>query len=82
MTEIIKHEKPRVIQGVILKCVDGRWEDKDGLTPPNTLLAMGTARCVQCWKDQQPVDTIVETADEALPDVDDLNAKIPVAVKQ
>jgi len=78
MTEIIKHEKPRVIQGVILKCVDGRWEDKDGLTPPNTLLAMGTARCVQCWKDQQPVDTIVETADEALPDVDDLNAKIPV----
>jgi hypothetical protein len=78
MTEISKQEKPRVIQGVILKCVDGRWEDKDGLTPPDTLLAMGTARCVQCWKEQQPIDTIVETADEPLLDVDDLNAQIPV----
>jgi hypothetical protein len=77
MNEVIKHEKPRVIQGVILKCVDGRWKDKDGLTPPDTLLAMGTARCVQCWKDQQPVDTIVETADEPLPDVDELNSPTP-----
>jgi len=78
MKDLPTKEKPRVIQGVILKCVDGRWEDKDGLTPPDTLLAMGTARCAQCWKEQQPVDTVVETADEPLPDVDDLNAQIPV----
>lgn|SRR5262245_37707000 len=77
MNEVTKHEKPRVIQGVILKCVDGRWEDRDGLTPPDVLMAMGTARCLQCWKDQEPVDTIPETADAPLPDVDDLNAKIP-----
>jgi len=71
MKNLPTKEVPRVIQGVILKCVDGRWQDKDGLTPPDTLLAMGTAR----W---QPVDTIVETADQPLPDVDDLNAKIPI----
>lgn len=78
MDQVLKSEKPRIIQGVILKCVDGRWEDKDGLTPPDNLMAMGTARCLQCWKDQQPVDTIVETEAEPLPDADELNAAIPV----
>ena len=70
-------EKPRVIQGVILKCNDARWVDKDGLTPPDTLLAMGTARCAQYWKEQQPIETVVETEDEPLPDVDELNSRIP-----
>ena len=55
MTNEVTREAPRVIQGVILKCVDGRWEDRDGLPPPDTLMAIGTARCLQRWKDQQPV---------------------------
>ena len=32
----VKDDKP--IKGVILKCVDGRWSDRDGLAPPPTLL--------------------------------------------
>ena len=79
MNEVTKHEKPRVIRGVILKFVDGVWKDRDGITPPDNLMAMGTARCLQCWKDRQPLDTIVETADEPLPNADDLNSQIPEA---
>ena len=77
MKDLPTKEIPRIIQGVILKCVDGRWQDKDGLTPPDTLVAMGIARSARCWKARQPVHTIVETADQPLPNVDDLNAKIP-----
>jgi hypothetical protein len=79
MNSVAKREAPRLIQGVILKCVDGRWEDRDGLTPPDKLLAMGMLRCLQCWKDQEPVDTIIETPDEPLPDPADLNSQIPEA---
>jgi hypothetical protein len=40
--EIVKrNEAARLIQGVILKCVDGRWTDADGLTP--SLLNIDTA---------------------------------------
>ena len=77
MNDMAKREKPRLIQGVIAKCVDGRWADSDGLPLPAELLVVGTTRALQCWKDQYPVDTIIEQPDEPLPDVDELNAKIP-----
>jgi hypothetical protein len=77
MNEVAKREKPRLIQGVIAKCVDGRWADSDGLPLPAELLVVGTTRALQCWKDQYPVDTIIEQPDEPLPDVDELNAQIP-----
>jgi hypothetical protein len=69
----------RIIQGVILRCVDGHWSDRDGLTPPAELLAMGTTTALQCWQDGTPTDTIVERPGEPLPDVNELNAKIPEA---
>jgi hypothetical protein len=77
MNEVAKRAKPRLIQGVIAKCVDGRWADSDGLPLPNELVVVGITRALQCWKDQYPVDTIIEQPGEPLPDVDELNAKIP-----
>jgi hypothetical protein len=77
MNKIVKRETARLIRGVILKCVDGRWKDADELTPPPQLLVVGSTRALQCWSDSKPVDTIVEQPDEPLPDVDELNAQIP-----
>jgi hypothetical protein len=50
MNDMMKREKPRLIQGVIAKCVDGRWADSDGLPLPTELLVIGTTRALQCWK--------------------------------
>jgi hypothetical protein len=78
MTQIAKREKPRLIQGVILKCVDGRWADGDGLTPPAEMLVIGSDRVLRCWgADNDLLDYEVEQPGEPLPDVDELNAKIP-----
>jgi hypothetical protein len=77
MTKLTK-EKPRLIQGVLLKCTDGRWADADGLSPPAEMLVIGTTRALQCWgKDKDLVDVIIEQPGAPLPDVDDLNSKIP-----
>jgi hypothetical protein len=38
---------------------------------------MGKIRAVQCWGDQQVLDCIVQTDNEPLPDVKELNDKIP-----
>jgi hypothetical protein len=78
MNTIIKREKPRLIQGVILKCTDGRWLDGDGLIPPAEMLVIGLTHALQCWgKDKDLLDTIIEQPDEPLPDVEALNAQIP-----
>jgi hypothetical protein len=69
----------RVIQGEIVRCVDGRWSTRDGVefTPKTQMLALGTTQAVQCWQDRMPVDTIVAMPGEDLPDVAELNAKVP-----
>jgi hypothetical protein len=69
----------RLIQGTIVRCVDGRWATRDGTTfPPDTrLLALATTTALQRFKDQRRVDEIVKRFGEPLPDVDELNAKIP-----
>jgi hypothetical protein len=78
MSQVAKYEKPRVIQGTMLKSVDGRWRDRDGLEPPSELLVVGTTRAHQCWgRDRDLLDTILEQPGEPLPDVDALNAQIP-----
>jgi hypothetical protein len=79
MTQVFKFEKPRLIQpgSVILKCVDGHWKDRDGLIPPNEMLATGTARGLQCWKNNELLDEIVEQPGEPLPSADSLNDPIP-----
>src|SRR5262245_53887601 len=71
MNKIVKYE--RLIQGDLLKCVDGRWTPQ----PPPELLVVGTTRALQCWSDGKPVDTIIERPSEPLPDLDGLNAQIP-----
>jgi hypothetical protein len=69
--------RARVIQGTILACVDGHWTDRDGLTPPTELLVLGTTRALQCWRDGQVLDALIDSDGEPLPDVDELNAQVP-----
>jgi hypothetical protein len=78
MNQVAKQNKPRLIQGVILKCTDGRWLDGDGLVPPCEMLVIGITHALQCWgKDKDLLDTIIEEPGEELPDVDTLNCQIP-----
>ena len=67
----------RLIHGSLLKCVDGRWSTQDDPDMTGTqLLALTTAKAIQRWQLKEPVDTVVDTG-AGLPDIDELNAKIP-----
>jgi hypothetical protein len=66
----------RIIQGTLIRCVDGRWHDRDKLPVPSKLLALATFTVVQRWRDQKPEETI-DGRVSLLPDVDELNAAIP-----
>jgi len=77
MSALAKRESRRLIRGVVAKFVDGRWHDADGLPLPARLLVVGTTRALQCWREQKPIDTIIEQPDEPLPDVNALNEQIP-----
>ena len=72
-------DEQRIIQGSIIRCVDGHWSDSDGVAfPPETkLLALATAMALQHWKDKLPIETIIKKPGQPLPDLDELNAKIP-----
>ena len=69
----------RLIQGTILRCVDGHWSDRDKtpIPPDKTLVVLGTATALQHWHNGMPTETIVKHPGAALPDVAELNAKIP-----
>jgi hypothetical protein len=67
----------RVIQGTVVKCVDGRWADRDGLKLPAQLIVLGITSCIQRWQNKMPVETIRKEADKPLPDAKELNAAIP-----
>jgi hypothetical protein len=67
----------RVIQGALIKCVDGHWSTKDGTAPPKRLLALATTTILQLWDNKMPVETIVKRPGEPLPDIDELNDRIP-----
>jgi hypothetical protein len=69
----------RLIQGVIIRCVDGVWSAKDGtsLSPAARLVVLTTGEALQRWENQRPVETIVKQPGQPLPDADELNAKIP-----
>jgi hypothetical protein len=66
----------RVVQGILLRCVDGRWHDRDKLAVPSKLLALTTFTIVQRWRKQKPEETI-DGRVSSLPDVGKLNAEIP-----
>ena len=67
----------RVVRGDILRCVDGHWSVKTGGELPEKLLAIATATVLQCWKAQKPIATIRKKTGKPLPDLDELNAKVP-----
>jgi hypothetical protein len=67
----------RVIQGELIKCVDGQWSSKDGTPVPKRLLALATITMLQLWKNKIPVQTIVKRPGQPWPNVDELNAEIP-----
>jgi hypothetical protein len=69
----------QLVKGTILKCVDGRWSARDGtvLVPDGTYLSLGTTEALQHWEDGMPSEPILKKAGKDLPDVDELNAKIP-----
>jgi hypothetical protein len=79
MSKLVKGNKSRrLIQGILLKCVDGKWTDGDGLTPPAEMLVIGTTHALQCWgKDNELLDWEIEEPNKPLPDVEALNAQIP-----
>jgi hypothetical protein len=66
----------RLIQGTIIRCVDGRWADRDGVSFPNgtQMLVLGTTKAVQRWQDKVPVETFTE---RPLPDIALLNEAVP-----
>jgi hypothetical protein len=71
---------PRLIQGEILKCVDGRWTTRDGQALPlgTQLFVRGMTRALQCWKDGELLDSMIETPETPLPDLGELNKQIPM----
>ncbi|UGX91734.1 hypothetical protein G6321_00039225 [Bradyrhizobium barranii subsp. barranii] len=69
----------RLIHGSLLKCVDGRWSTQDEADMTGKqLLALMTAKAIQRWQSEGPVETLVDTG-AGLPDVEELNAAIPRA---
>lgn len=71
-------DESRIIKGEIYRCVDGNWSEKDGTPfPPGTKrIALAVAEAVQRWQDQRPIETIT---DKPLPNIDELNATVPVS---
>jgi hypothetical protein len=67
----------RLIKGTILRAVDGVWSTRDGTDLPSVLIALSTTKAAQHWQDQKPIKTIVKEPGRRLPDVEELNAKIP-----
>jgi hypothetical protein len=67
----------RVVQGTIVKFLDGRWTDRSGLPLPAQLIVLGITSCVQRWEDRKPAETIRKEPGKPLPSVEALNAKIP-----
>jgi hypothetical protein len=67
--------RSRLIKGPLLKWneITG-WNDRDGMKPPEIMVAIAVDEVVQCWKDKKPIETIRE---KPLPNVEDLNASIP-----
>jgi hypothetical protein len=69
----------RLLQGTIIRCVDGHWSDRDGVafSPDTQMIVLGTTQALQRWQDQTPIETILKKPGERLPDVKALNAAIP-----
>ena len=75
------HEQ--VLHGDIFSCVDGNWKDGEGKDIPldKPFICLGAAEVVQRFEDGKPVkdDVYIRTTTKPLPDIDNLNPKIPQA---
>jgi hypothetical protein len=69
----------QLLQGDILRCVDGVWSTREsgGIPQGKRMLVVRTTTALQHWDDQKPIHTVMERPGEPLPDVDELNEKIP-----
>jgi hypothetical protein len=68
----------KLIHGTILRWdAEQGWRDRDGLDPgPVNLIVVATTAAIQRFKDKRCVETIMKAP---LPDVNKLNASVPVA---
>jgi len=67
----------RVIKGQLLRWNETNgWTDRDGLRPPELMLAIALSEALQCWKCKKPIETITA---KPLPDVNALNEAVPRA---
>jgi hypothetical protein len=65
----------RLIQGAIVKFVDGKWTMGGEPWPADTrVIVVDGLRAIQRWQAQKPIETFM---DLPLPDLDNLNSKIP-----
>jgi len=66
----------RLIQGVFIRCVDGRWSDRDGVSFPTgmQMVVLGTTQAVQHWKNKKPIEAFTK---RPLPDIELLNEAVP-----
>jgi hypothetical protein len=74
MNQITKLKK-RLLQGLKMKCIDGRWS-ADDLPVPECLIVAAHTKGAQCWKNGELLDELDER-DGVLPDIDELNDQIP-----
>ena len=64
----------RLIKGQLLRWNETNgWLDRDGLRPPEIMLAPVLSEALQCWKGKKPVETITA---KPLPDVNVLNSAV------
>jgi hypothetical protein len=69
----------RLLQGSRAICIDGKWSNPDGtgIPPDKPFLVLSTAEGLQHWEDGKLVEEIIKKVNKPLPDVEQLNAKIP-----
>jgi hypothetical protein len=75
-----RDESGRIVRGTLIKCTDGIWTkagETEPLSPDLRLLAASTITILQHWFDNKPVQTIIKQAGVPLPDIDELNSRIP-----
>jgi hypothetical protein len=69
----------RIVQGVILKCVDGNWRAHDDtpLAAGMQFFCFGVTKGLQRWEDDRVIEEIKKKPGDELPSVDELNGAIP-----
>jgi hypothetical protein len=78
--ELQRASAGRVIQGDIIKFTnEATWITKDDaeMAPDRELIVVDIVRCVQRWKDEQPIEIIILESGQKFPDIPKLNEDVP-----